>query len=324
MTLGVRGNVTDNLSEEHDAEPWFADRESGALLLYRVNRRPMRQGNLFAQQPPDFFEHLTSVLLFAEVVDTGRRTQRFWRLGNRTVDQENELLLGQIGYERPDERRTDRYDDQSQAWVDDVGLAEATARAPFAIDGVTRILTVLRHPTFSEATLPKVFLELLNRGERQRSYPTTEWDVEPILDETEFLQWLRSAEAVQRVSFVAKLPNPSALPEFEPVWDRMEQRKAKALREIMEAQDPDRGLDKVEEDPIARAYIAMASQGFGYVMGKRRYEGRTEGYNQRSRVRKRYVGPLARTWTGILTRKSVGELAGGSTRRSAAEPGPCR
>jgi hypothetical protein len=25
-----------------------------------------------------------------------------------------------------------------------------------------------------------------------------------------------------------------------------------------------------------------------------------------------------------LTRKSVGELAGGSTRRSAAEPGPCR
>jgi hypothetical protein len=110
----MRSGMTDDFREEPDAEPWFADRESGALLLYRINRRPMRQGNLFAQQPPDFLEHLSSVLLFGEVVDTGRRSQRFWRLGNRAVDQENQLLFGQIGYERPDERRTDRYDDQLQ------------------------------------------------------------------------------------------------------------------------------------------------------------------------------------------------------------------
>ena len=125
--------------------------------------------------------------------------------------------------------------------------------------------------------------------------------MEPILDETDFFTWLHSAEAVQRVSFVAKLPNPAGLPEFRPVWDRMEQRRAKALRELMEARDPDLGLNNIEEDEIARAYVAMASEGFGYVTGRRKYEGRTEEYDQRRRVRKRHIAPVANNWTDIVT-----------------------
>jgi hypothetical protein len=296
--VGVRRNVTEHV--EPDVEPWFANRESEALLLYRVNRRPLLQASLFAEQPPDFFAHLLSVLLFGEVVDTGRQYQRFWRLGNRVVDERDNMLMGQIGYERAQHRPTDRYDEQTQAWTDDVSLTEATARAPFVIDGETRILAILRHPTFREETLPSVFTELLNQGEQRAfEYPTTEWDVEPILDETDFLTWLRSAEAVQRVTFVAKLPNPAGLPEFRPVWQRMEQRRAKAMRELMEARDPDLGLNEIEEDEIARAYVAMASEGYGYVTGRRKYRGRPEQYDQRRRVRKRHIAPVA-TWTDIF------------------------
>jgi hypothetical protein len=292
--------VTQPRGEKTDVEPWFADRESGTLLFYRVNRRALRQVSLFAEQPLDFFDHVTSVLPFGEAVDTGRKYQRRWRLGNKEVDVARRLLTGQIGYERPDERPTDRYDEESKAWVDAIDVTESTARAPFVIDGVSRNLVILQHPTFLENTLAVVFTTLLNRGEQRREFPTTEWDVEPILNEREFLTWLRTADAVEEVRFNAKLPNPEGKSEFEPVWSRMQDRKAKAIREILEASDPDRGLVGIEEDTIARAYIAMASQGFGYVTGKRKYEGRDDSYDQRKQVMKRRVGPLTSTWSGVI------------------------
>ncbi len=292
--------MTQPRGDETEVGPWFANRELGTLLFYRVNRRALSQVSLFAEQPADFFDHLVSVLPFGVPVDTGRRNRRRWRLGNEEVDETRRLLIGQIGYERPDERPTDRYDEESKAWVDAIDLTESTARAPFVIDGITRNLVVLRHPTFSENTLADVFTTLLNREEQGREFPTTEWDVEPILNEIEFLTWLRTAEAVHEVRFNAKLPNPEGKSEFEPVWSRMQARKAKALREILEASDPDRGLVGIEDDPIARAYIAMAAEGFAYVTGKRKYEGRDDPYDQRRQVLKRRIGPLASTWASVI------------------------
>lgn len=292
--------MTQPRGDEAEVEPWFAERESGTLLFYRVNRRPLPQISLFAEQPSDFFGHLTSVLLFGAATDTGRKHQRRWRLGNEEIDEERKLLIGHVGYERPDERPTDRYDEEARAWVDAIDLTESTARAPFIIDGISRNLVVLQHPTFAENTLPVVFKTLLNRGEHQREYPTTEWDVEPILDETEFLIWLRTAEAVQELRFTAKLPNPEGKSEFEPVWTRMQARKARVIREILEASDPDLGLVGIEEDNISLAYIAMASAGLGAVTGERKYEGGTDRYDQRRRVRKHRLGPLASTWASVI------------------------
>jgi hypothetical protein len=262
VTDGVTANdvgTPEELTADYGTQLWFARRESVPVVLYRVNRRPLPQRSLFAEQPADVFDHFASVLLFGETVETGRRNRRLWRLGNRQILSDRQFLIGQLGYERPDERPTDRYDPEERVWVDAMDLMEATARAPFVFDGEGRLLAVLRHPTFNEDTLPEVFSSLLNRGERLRHFPTTEWDVEPILDEVEFIEWLRAADAIQSVTFVAKVPNPDAVAEFEPVWSRMQERKAKALREIMEARDPEVGLEGIEEDEISQAHIAMAS-----------------------------------------------------------------
>jgi hypothetical protein len=116
----------------------------------------------------------------------------------------------------------------------------------------------------------------------------------------DFLEWLRSAESVQKVTFAAKLPNPDGEREFEPVWSRLQERRAKALREIMEARDPDRGLDGVDRDEIARAFIAMAARGYGYVTGLRKNQNRIETYDQRNKGRRRYIGPLPGTWSELI------------------------
>ncbi len=293
---------SDNASEELQAttvEPWFARRDTTTLLIYRVNRRPLPAPTLFAEQPDDVLDHITEVLLFGEMVETGRSNKREWILGNRDIDLKTRTLSGQIGYERPAERSADRYDEDAQEWRDVVDVIEQTARAPFVFSAESRILGILQHPTFSERTIPNVFTTLLNRGEDARAGQSTEWDVEPILDEIEFLEWLRQAESVEQVSFLAKLPNPSGLPEFEPVWSRLEEREAKSVREIMEARDPDRGLQGIDADSIARAYIAMASQGFGYVKGRRKRDNRQETYDQRSQVKRHIFSNLPRTWPEV-------------------------
>lgn len=286
-------------SQSGPLEPWFSKRDATTLLLYRVNRRPLSTPTLFAKQPSDVLDHIAEVLLFGEIVETGRANKREWILGNRDIDLDTRTISGQIGYERPTERSSDRYDEETKEWRDAVDVIEQTARSPFVFHADSRVLGVLQHPSFSERTIPNVFAALMNRGEDARDHRSTEWDVEPILDEIEFLEWLRQAESVEHVSFVAKLPNPSGIPEFEPVWRRLEEREAKSIREIMEARDPERGLQGVEDDEIARAYIAMASQGFGYVKGRRMRNNRHETYDQRSQVKRHVFSDLPKSWTEV-------------------------
>lgn len=281
-------------------EPWFSGRP-GTVLLYRVNRRPYPQQSLFADaQPDDVFDHFVEVLLFGEEVETGRRNKRYWRLGNRRIDETQRILTGQVGWESTSTEAGDQYDPVRREWVDVVGERGRTARGPFAFDAESRTLAVLKHPTFTERVLPEVFKVLLKRGEEARTYPTTDWDVEPILDTEDFREWLRSVDVVDRVQFVAKLPNPDALEEFGPVWDRMEQHKAKLLREIMEAADSELGLVNLEEDRVVNGFLAMNENGFGYVTADGSRDGHRTRFDQRAKVARRQTDPLPSSWTEVV------------------------
>lgn len=283
-------------------EPWFTGRPNVNVLLYRVNRRPYPQGNLLAQDLPDVFDHVVEVLLFGERVETGRAHKRTWVLGNREIDTERRTLSGEIGYSSEGQHTADEYDDETREWHSGVAPTENTARAPFVFDAESRVLGVLQAPGFTPKVVPDVLRILLNRGEQARDVATTDWDVEPLLDETAFLQWLREADAVEKLIFVAKLPNPTGREEFAPVWDRLEARRAKVIREEMEARNPDEGLQGIEEDRQARAYMAMAGDGYGWIRGTRRHNGKTQTYDQRNRIKKERLTKLPATWTGARNR----------------------
>jgi hypothetical protein len=243
--------------------------------------------------------HLVEVLEFGEPVVMGRNHQREWILGNRSISQDEKTLSGQIGWQREGRRSTDRYDPDTRTWGDYFEEEEESARAPFAFDATTRILAVLQHRSFSETTVPRVFEILLRQGEKEREWPSTEWSVEPILDERDFVTWLRDVDAVTKVSLVAKLPNPDGLDEFGAVWQEMEARKARLLKQEMEAANKEEGLVGLEEDERVRAHIAMGTSGFGYVTAKGNRRGKSVGYDQRSRVAKETTDPLPPSWSDV-------------------------
>lgn len=313
--------MTDEQSTTTSApQPWFAGRRQVTVLLYKVNRRPREQQSLFSTgEQRDVFDHFVEALLIGQPVETGRRYIREWVLGNRAIDVEQRILTGHVGYERQDERSSDHFNHETNEWETVVEEEETTGRAPFVFEADSGIVAVVKHPNFAETTLSYVFTTLLNMGEEAREAPTTVWDVEPLLDEENFLQWLRRADAVHKVTFVAKLPNPDGLEEFEPVYSRLEARRAKALREIMQARNEEVGLQGIEEDRISQAYIAMGSRGYGYVRGEGRRANRATTYDQRERVRRISIHEPPQTWTE-MARDVIGVLREFRATRSDVKP----
>jgi len=243
-------------------------------------------------------DHIVEVLLFGERVITGRAGhQREWILGNSRITKDLTALTGQVGWQQTDEQQTSRYVSETQEWRDELEPAERAARAPFAFDGRSRVLGILKHRSFSEKTVAKVFQTLLREGEQQRDWPSTEWSVEPILDERDFLAWLSSVQSVISITLEAKLPNPDALEEFGPVWAEMEARKARLINTKIVAANEDEGLVGLEDDDRVRGNLVMGSQGFGHVEAHGQTSNGVEViYDQRERVARQVIGELAPTW----------------------------
>ena len=289
---------TPTSAAEHEARPpWFAGRP-GTVLLYRVNRRPLARPTLGGgQQPDSVMDHIIEVLHFGRHVVTGHADhQRDWILGNRNILPDLSALTGQVGWVQHDEQQTSIYVPETQEWRDEVEPTERTARAPFAFDGRTRVLGVLKHRSFSEATLPKVFQTLLREGEQEREWPSTEWSVEPILDERDFLTWLSSVESVTSITLVAKIPNPDGLEEFGPVWAEMEARRARLISMKMLALNEDEGLQGLEDDARVRGNLAMGRQGFGHVEAHGQRNGHETVFDQREKVAREVIDELEPTW----------------------------
>jgi hypothetical protein len=250
-----------------------------------------------AQQPDSVMDHIVEVLHFGKAVVTGAGDrQREWILGNRRIFQGENALAGQIGWQRDDQQQASRYVPETQEWRDEVESAGRSAHAPFVFDGNTRILGVLKHSTFGEATVARVFQDLLREGEQQRKWPSTEWSVEAILDERDFLTWLHSVQSVTSIKLVAKLPNPDGLEEFGPIWEDMQARSARLISTKMVAANEEVGLQGLEDDPRITGNLAMGKQGFGYVQARGRRSGHKTVYDQREKVAREVVDDLGQTW----------------------------
>lgn len=257
---------------------------------------------MFSEEPPlSVLDHISQVLPFGQEVVTGRRNKRYWKLGNKRLEENESLLTGQVGWESRSTEAKDKYDEEAKAWVDAVGERGRSARVPFVFDGddKMRTLAILKHPTFTETTLPVVFKQLLEGGESARITSSTEWDVEPIGDTESFRQWLRSTK-VTRVRFVAKRPNPDGLDALGPVWDRIRRHRAREIRESMEAADSEDGLADLEDDPIFNSYMNMSERAWGYATAEGfRGERRTQ-FDQRAKVARRRTDDLPRSWRGAI------------------------
>jgi hypothetical protein len=245
-------------------------------------------------------DHIIEVLPFGSHVVTGTRQKKDWILGNRNIAPDLSYLSGQVGWEQHGEEPVSKYEDETSQWLDVLELSDRAVRAPFVFDARSRILGVLKHTTFDENTLAKVFQTLLREGEQQREWPSTEWSVEALLDEWDFLEWLRNVESVTSITLVAKMPNPDGLDEFGPVWEEMQARRARLYSTKMVAANDDIGLEGLEEDPLVRGSLAMGRRGFGHVEARGRKNGHETVYDQRDKVARARTPELGLSWSGTV------------------------
>jgi hypothetical protein len=268
------------------------------VLLYRVNRRPLARPTLGGgEQPESVMDHILEVLHFGKRVITGRPGhQREWILGNRNILRDLSAFTGQIGWQRAGEEQTSRYVPETQEWQDELETTERGARAPFAFDSNTRIWGVLKHPSFGEKTVANVLQTMLREGEEEREWPSTEWSVEPLLDERDFISWLHSVESVTSITLVAEMPNPDGLEEFGPVWEELEARRARLITMKMVAANEEEGLQSLEEDERVRGNLKMGTQGFGHVEARGLRNGRAQLFDQRGKVVREVTDELGETW----------------------------
>jgi len=306
------------LEREHVEEPtqlWFAGKDVDTLL-YRINRRTPVTGETLFTQPVDVLNHLEQVLAVSVSYETGRAHKRLWHIGNKIFDHRAGTLTGRVGWTRPTEVQAPVWDDERQEWADRVLAGDVTVVAPFAFDADRRYLGVMRHSSFSETTIAEVFREILNLGERRRPEPSTDWDVEPVGDAEEFYQWVASADRVVSVDLVFKRPNPDAEREFEQLFARQNELRARYIKESIAAQDNERGLSKqaLRREPVTRSFIMAAMAAFGYIVGRGYRAGRKVTYDQRRRAARERIENVGPSWDGA-TEEVLGAVRRAEARR---------
>jgi len=299
-----------------DAKPLWQPGESGELLLYRVNRRPIGEGSMLPEEiPADVLDHFNRVFPNGwRVVTKGGGGNRIWRSGGVELDREARVVTGKLGWHPAEEEAVTDYDEDAEDWVTSIEAPHGRVVLPFAFDGDTRILAVLRMGRSRAITIGGVFEKILTENECQLMKPTTEWSVEPILDRREFNEWLESMDIVSEVEFVAKLPNPTPNDAYKDVFKRMEDRRATRLIENFHSNRPT-GLQNVQDDPEFRQAEAMASEGFATLKGVGERDNRKTRYNQNEKVRRATINDLPGSWeemravlTGFLKEQARGFL----------------
>jgi hypothetical protein len=297
---------------------WFAGRP-GDVAVFRVNRRPIRAPSLLTPDTPDdVYAHLVGVLAPGYKVVTGRAYQRVWRVGGLQLFDDERQVAGKLGWEPLGEDIVPKWSDEEKDWLTTATSPHGGAILPFVFDGDSRLLAIVPDRLSQPTTIAGVFERILSDQEAQRDYPTTEWGVEPILDVRDFLEWLRSVDVLESVSFAARLPNPDPRDAFRDLAQRMEARRATKHHERMQS-DTDEGLVGIETDPDFRQAIAMGQQGFATLRGTGRQREMRVRYSQAQTVAHEHVEQFPPTWEGVF--KLLRELARTKLRRFLQDDG---
>lgn len=281
-----------------DRSIWFGDRP-GRFILFRVNRRPWPDLNLLTpEKPEDVFRHFLDTLTPGLEVVTGRSSQRTWKVGGLQSNPQGKTLVGKLGWEPVGLDDEPRWSAEEMDWLPGTVPSHGGRVAPFAFDGATRLLTVLRDSRASPSTQAAVLQKILRTTEGELENPSTEWSVELVLDGRDFITWLSTLDVVREVGFTARLPNPEPRDEFRELGDRIESQRATSFTEIHRS-DREEGLADVQEDRDFRQAIAMGEHGFATLRGKGTRDGSESRYSQSDRVASESVEEVPPNWEQV-------------------------
>lgn len=295
----MAGNDYENSNSERIGDHWFS-KPGQEILFYRVNRRPIGGEPSLFQPDPDLLAHLRRVLAPTPAASSGTRYHRTWRLGDLRFNDDPASFTGRLGWARSTETMGQAWDSTNHGWIDRVVPKDDSGVAPVAFDAGSRVLGILKHPSFTtEPVLAKVLTQVLNRGEEIQDFPTTEWSVEPLGDVREFFSWLQRVDQLLTLRMVFKRPNPDGEEAFEELFKRLDLYEAEQIREEIRARDQARGLNKsaVEKDEQTQGFLTAALKyAFGRVWARGRRKGKTVSYDQRNQVLRTSIDNVGDDW----------------------------
>ena len=216
-------------------------------------------------------------------------------MGGIELDVSDQVLTGKLGWEPIGKEVVTEWSDEDKDWHSSTATPHGGRILPFAFDGSSRVLTVIRDSSSTANTIAHVFEQTLQDNEKELEDPTTEWGVEPILDPRDFEEWLESVDVVGRVTFSARLPNPGPDDAFEDLAERMKKRQATRFTEAFYS-EKETGLSGVEEDPDFKQAVEMGRRGFATLSGTGNRGGRQVSYRQNERVARERVEDLPNSW----------------------------
>ena len=87
-----------------------------------------------------------------------------------------------------------------------------------------------------------------------------------MLDEIEFEEWLHQIAVLDKVTFVARLPNPDAEEAFLELDEHLRQMQAGEMRHELKAADDEAGLSiNFAGDKLANGLLEMSKRGYATV-----------------------------------------------------------
>lgn len=295
----VDGEGGNEVEKAGSGQLWFA-KPGQEVLFYRINRRPIGGDPSLFHPDPDLLRHLERVLEPAEPGTSGTQYKRTWQLGDLRFNRERGTFTGRLGWARSGETMGQVWDADQHRWLDRVVAKDDSAVSPVAFSANGRILGVLKNPSFStESVLGDVLTQILNRGEHQSEFATTEWSVEPLGDPQEFYEWLDDLDQLLILRMVFARPNPDGEEQFQELFERLDAYEAEQIKEEIRARDQTTGLKKaaVKEDPTTQGFMVAALRyAFGRVWAKGKKRGRTVHYDQRKQVARTSIDIVGSDW----------------------------
>ncbi|HEX2096565.1 MAG TPA: hypothetical protein VHF50_04280 [Solirubrobacterales bacterium] len=209
------------------------------------------QGSLLSEYP------LRDAVERAESVN---RYNHDWLIGNLSVDEGRQLLVGKLGYPETEQRTQEDYDPVDQAFVEQTVEVPDAASAAFALNYASGALAFEGTDRIGPTGFVNHFVALLRTVDEG-------FKGQLVRIATEYREFLAAVDKVTRVSFEVVPTNPRDRNIFRPLDEGMKAANASRERVTLENDEglvvpPPESRDETTDNPAIMG-IEMNEEGYG-------------------------------------------------------------
>jgi hypothetical protein len=228
-----------------------------------VNLRPMSRLTIYYGQVWQEQGTLLSEFPLRDAVEGAESVNRYnhdWLIGNLSVDEERQLLVGKLGYPETEQQTQEDYDPLVKEFVEQTVEVPDAASAAFALNYASGALAFEGTDRIGPTGFVNHFVALLRTVDEG-------FQGQLVRIATEYREFLAAVDKVTRVSFEVVPTNPRDRNIFKPLDVGMKAANASRERVILENDEglvvpPPESRDETTDNPAIMG-IEMNEEGYG-------------------------------------------------------------